>query len=190
MHWEQRRSQKSFPANNRNSRSKEECTKFRVNGLFSNSNMICEALEEPPHLQLAQFYAPQPLQLHPSFSPLCICAPLSVFTDPLRAKGHRHTGVQCTHTPIQIIHSAADSFAPTRGIASARCSFSPTGGCTFATTCKPAAAAAAQFCKFETRLRASGPLDDGIALCQTFFGQTVVQMMEVQTIPEAKKGKL
>ena len=157
MHWKQRRSQKSFPANNRNSRSKEECTKFRVNGLFSISNMICEALEEPPHLQLAQFYAPQPLQLHPSFSPLCICAPLSVFTDPLRAKGHRHTGVQCTHTPIQIIHSAADSFAPTRGIASARCSFSPTGGCTFATTCKPAAAAAAQFCKFETRLRASGP---------------------------------
>ena len=96
MHWKQRRSQKSFPANNRNSRSKEECTKFRVNGLFSISNMICEALEEPPHLQLAQFYAPQPLQLHPSFSPLCICAPLSVFTDPLRAKGHHHTGVQCT----------------------------------------------------------------------------------------------
>ena len=157
MHWKQRRSQKSFPANNRNSRSKEECTKFRVNGLFSISNMICEALEEPPHLQLAQFYAPQPLQLHPSFSPLCICAPLSVFTDPTRAKGHHHTGVQCTHAPIQIIHSTADSFAQTRVIASARCSFSPTGRCTFATTCKPAAAAAAQFCKFETRLRASGP---------------------------------
>ena len=34
------------------------------------------------------------------------------------------------------------------------------------------------------------PLDDGIALCQTFCGQTIVQIMEVQTILEAKNGKL
>ena len=45
-----------------------------------------------------------------------------------------------------------------------------------------------QLCKIETRLCACGPLDDGIALCQTFFGQTAVQSFaEVQTIPGAKK---
>ena len=50
--------------------------------------------------------------------------------------------------------------------------------CTSATTCKPAAAAAAQLCKIETRLCASGPLDDGIALCQTFFGQTATSALQ------------
>ena len=68
-------------------------------------------------------------------------------------------------------------------------------GCSFETRCTAfagePAAAAAQFCKIETRLCACGPHCDGIALCQTFSVKQVcslaLPMEEVQTIPGGKK---
>ena len=68
-------------------------------------------------------------------------------------------------------------------------------GCSFETRCTAfagePAAAAAQFCKIETRLCACGPHCDGIALCQTFSVKQVcslaLPMEEVQTITGGKK---
>ena len=146
---------KDFPANNRNTRSIEDCTGFRVVGRFLiSSNTICRALEGTACRRpcnclnfMLRSFCMNCIPLFLFFASLHRA--LCVFTDPPRAKGHlntftnhsSHNGQFCTN---QCAHSmqAAAPLQP---------------------------AAPTHLCKIQTRLCAGGPSMMALACVKLFL---------------------